>query len=214
MELVEFIKDEIFCDSLTVSKKFGQKHAYTVRTIKKLHEDLNNLRVIPSNPKIIEEERVYRGTIYNVYLMNREFFTLLSMRFKGIEALEWQVKFNDAFYQMEKRILQNEINGTDKDWIKSRTQLKIGRKEETDVIKKFVEYATDQGSKSAKFYYKHVTNATYKALGLMSQNKPKLRDSMNIYEVSQLILAEREARKLFSQNIWILEGITKTYMNQ
>lgn len=116
------------------------------------------------------------------------------MRFRGKKALEWQVKFNDAFYEMEKHILQTELNKSDSGFIKIREQSKIARKQETDTIKDFVEYATNQGSSSAKFYYKHITNATYKALGLMVQRKPKLRDSLNIYEVSELLLAERTAQ--------------------
>ncbi len=127
--------------------------------------------------------------------MNREFFSLLAMRFKGKEAFEWQVKFNHAFYEMERHILQTELNKQDVDFLNIRHVGKIERKVETDVIKQFVEYATEQGSKNAKFYYKHITNATYKALGLMFQKKPKLRDSLNIYEISELILAERLARQ-------------------
>lgn len=194
MNLVEVNKDEIFCDSLVVSKKFGQKHAYTVRTIKKLIEDISDLRVISNHPKVVEEERVYRGTKYTAYLMNRPFFSLLAMRMKGKKAIEWQLKFNNAFYEMEKRILQGQVNDSDSSWISSRSQGKIARKEETDAIKIFVEYATAQGSQSAKYYYKHITNATYKALGLMAQKDPKLRNSMSIYEVSQLLLAEKLAK--------------------
>ena len=51
-------------------------------------------------------------------------------------------------------------------------------------------YATQQGSKSAKFYYKHITNATYKALGLLEQRKPKIRDTLGLMEISQLSTAE------------------------
>ena len=197
MELVEVKKDDIFCDSLMVARKFGQKHANVVVTIKKLLSDLEKLRVGSNDPKqlnIILEERNYRGRDYTAYLMNRQFFSLLSMRFRGTKALEWQIKFNSAFYEMEKHILQSELNKSDAGFLKIREQGKIARKQETSVIKDFVDYATNQGSSSAKFYYKHITNATYKALGLMTQRKPKLRDSLNIYEVSELLLAERLAQ--------------------
>jgi len=191
MQLVEVKRNEVFCDSNMVSKKFGIKHAYVVRNIKQLMEEL---RVISNHPKVTTEEREYRGNKYIAYLMDRRFFSLLSMRFKGKKALEWQVKFNDAFYEMEKHILQSELNKSDDGFLRIREQSKIARKNETSVIKDFVDYATIQGSKSAKFYYKHITNATYKALGLIVQRKPKLRDSLNIYEVSELLLAERLAQ--------------------
>jgi len=194
MQLVEVKDKEIYCDSHLVARKFGYKHANVVNVIVKLEGDLSKLRVGTNYPKTVSEERVYRGLKYTSYLMNREFFSLLVMRFRGLKALEWQVKFNDAFYQMERMILKADFNTQDQKWISQREQGKIARREETDVIKVFVEYATAQGSKSAKFYYKHITNATYKALGLMVQRKPKLRDAMDLYEMASLILAEKQAQ--------------------
>ena len=195
MELVEVKKDEVFCDSNMVARKFGIKHAYVVRVIKQLASEIEDLKVISNHPKIWTEDRVYRGHPYIAYLMNRQFFSLLAMRFRGNKALEWQLKFNAAFYEMEKRIVQSELNKKNDGFLQVRVQGKLARREETDVIKDFVDYATEQGSQSAKFYYKHITNATYKALDLMIQRKPKLRDTLNAYELAEIILAERLAQK-------------------
>jgi len=115
------------------------------------------------------------------------------MRLTNQKAFEWQVKFNNAFYEMERRLLKVETNSSDVEWNSSRLIGKTARRDETDAIKDFVEYATKQGSKNANMYYIHVTNASYKALGLMSQRNPKLRDEMGIYELSELMLAERLA---------------------
>jgi len=73
---------------------------------------------------------------------------------------------------MEKRLHCLESNKSNEYWLEARSQSKVARKEEASVIKEFVDYATTQGSKNSKHYYKHITNATYKALGLMSQRKP------------------------------------------
>jgi len=194
MELVEVKKGEIYCDSHIVAKKFGLKNAYVADRIKKVMSDIGDLRVNGVDPKCHTEEREYRGNKYTAYLMNRDFFSFLVMRFKGKKAIMWQLKFIAAFNAMEQRLFDADKNATDPKWLSQRNQGKIARREETDVIKDFVEYATDQGSKSAKFYYKHITNVTYKALGLMVQRKPKLRDTMNLYEISELLLAERIAR--------------------
>ena len=194
MELVEVSRNEVYCDSHIVAKKFGLKNAYVAARIEKVMEDIGDLRVNGVNPKCMTEEREYRGNKYTAYLMNRDFFSFLVMRFKGKKAIGWQLKFIAAFNAMEQRILTADKNATDPTWLGQREQGKIARLEETDVIKEFVEYATNQGSTKAKFYYKHITNATYKALGLMVQSKPKLRDTMNLYEVSELLLAERVAK--------------------
>jgi hypothetical protein len=95
---------------------------------------------------------------------------------------------------MEESINKNNLNKSDTKFLEARQQAKLGRREETDVIKDFVEYATNQGSQNAKMYYINITKATYKALELMIQKKPALRDTLNIYELAELLLAERVAK--------------------
>lgn len=191
MELVRKVNNRPYCDSSMVAKKFGIKHNDVTKTIKRL---LKRLRDTNVTPKIEEFEKEYRGQVYTAYLMDRDFFMMLAMRFETKKAIEWQSKFITAFNEMEQRILKDIENRKDGQYIETRQQTKIARREETDVIKDFVEYATNQGSKSAKFYYNHITNATYKALELMAFKDPKLRDTLNIYQLAELMLAERLAK--------------------
>jgi len=194
MQLVECKKDEIYCDTGLIARKFGMQHAKVASAMKTLIPKLEDFRVPGFHPKFEVEEREYRGTKYTAYLLNRDCFILLGMRFDTKLARQWQGKFIAAFNEMEQRIISADLNSKDQFWIGQRNHGKIARIEETDIIKEFVEYATSQGSKSANYYYKHITNATYKALGLMVQSKPKLRDTMDFYEISELLLAERLAK--------------------
>ena len=201
MDLVKLKKGEIFCDSNLVSQKFKVKHNKVTRTIENLVEDLSGLRDTPCTPKVLEFDNEYRGQKFKSYHMNREFFSLLAMRFKGKNALEWQVKFNAAFYQMETRLLIEFHNKNDQKWVAERIQGKIARKETTDMIKGFVEYATEQGSKSAKFYYKHITNATYKALGLITHKQPGLRNTLDSMQLAWLMSAEYVAQQSLKKHM-------------
>ena len=194
MEIVESKRGQVFCDSNMVAKKFGVKHADVVNKMKTIIPKLDDFRVEVFYPKYWTEERNYRGKDYTAYLMNRDCFMILGMRFDTKRSRKWQGQFIAAFNVLENQVLLADKNATDIKWLGHRKLLTDGRKKETDVIKEFVEYAKDQGSKKAGFYYKHITNATYKALGLMVQKKPKLRDSLGLYEVSELLLAERVAR--------------------
>jgi Rha family phage regulatory protein len=194
VELVEMYKKEITCDSQLVAKKFGYKHSELTKTINKLIVDISNLRGGGNYPYFEETKREYRGNNFTAFIMGREFFSLLCMRLKGKKALEWQMNFNSAFYEMESALIKANANSNDNEWLKVRSQSKALRLQQTDVIKDFVEYATLQGSKSAKFYYKHVTNATYKALNLIQHKKPKLKDTLDCMELSQLMVAENVAK--------------------
>ena len=63
---------------------------------------------------------------------------------------------------------------------------KKARRVETDAIKRLVDYATQQGSKSAEKYYMSVTKMTYDLLGLESGQ----RDKMTKDQLQQLSMVE------------------------
>jgi anti-repressor protein len=46
------------------------------------------------------------GRPRKVYLMNRDGFALLAMGFTGSKALEWKLKYIQAFNEMEQRLKQ------------------------------------------------------------------------------------------------------------
>jgi len=198
MQLVEAEKKDIYCDSTTVARRFGMKHNDVARAIKtimpKLREYWAETRGAGCTPKISEFETEYRGTKYTAYKMNRDAFVLVMMRFETKRAREWQGKFLAAFNEMERRLLQMDMNANSGGWIASRTESKGIRRDETDVIKAFVDYATAQGSKNAKHYYGNITKATYKALDLMGQHNPELRDTLSGCELAEIMLAERLIR--------------------
>jgi Rha family phage regulatory protein len=201
-QLVEVHKGEVYCDSQNVADKFGYRHLHVTKVIKRLITDLDTIKGSQVEPlKYIEEEREYRGQKFKVYLMDRRAFSLLSMRFTGPKALEWQIKFNDAFYLMEKTILLAESNKGNAAWVTQRKQGIEARKSETDTIKQFVDYAISQGSQSAQFYYKHMTVACYRCLNLVEAKQPKLRDTLAMMELNLLMMAEHIAEKSMQRHM-------------
>lgn len=210
--LVEVCHGEVFCDSQMVADKFEYRHLHVVKVIKKLVDDFSGIKGSLQEPlKFQEIQREYRNQKFTVYLMDRRAFSLLSMRFTGAKALEWQVKFNDAFYLMEKQLLIEQTNKNNEEWVTQRKQGKLARKAETDTLKEFIDYATSQGSKKAQFYYKHFTLATYKCLHLMQAEKPALRDTLNIMELSQLMMAEHIAEKSIRKHMAAKEHYKAIY---
>jgi len=201
MQLVEVKQKELFCDSSVVAKKFGMKHNKVARTIENILPNLGDFRGTGCTPKIEKIIKEYRGKSYEAYLLNQEAFMVIMMRFETKRARKWQGQFIAAFKSMEKMLLAESINKKSDQWITDRGQSKQIRLAETDTIKQFVDYATTQGSKSAKYYYKHITNATYKALGLLVQKRPKLRDTLDCYELSQLSTAEQLVQRSFFRHM-------------
>ena len=174
--LIENKHGEAFADSALIARKFGMKHNKLISVVENVFSDYPDLSGSSNTPKSIEsyftEERNYRGQTYTAYMMNRAFFSLIAMRFTTKPAREWQRKFNAAFYQLENQLLLIKSHQHDQQWLAQRSQTKLLRKAETEVIELFVEYATFQGSQNANNYYRLITTVTYHALGLIQYKQP------------------------------------------
>ncbi len=88
--------------SLQVAENFGKKHQHVLRDIDALKQDVSNFgqMFIESNqPDSYGRDR-------RIYYMNRDGFSLLAMGFTGKKALQFKLKYIDAFNQMEKQLQQ------------------------------------------------------------------------------------------------------------
>lgn len=191
VNLVEVVNGQPMTTSDLIGKEFSIAHNEILKKIASFIGDINPVRF---REMFAKDTRIVRGREFKTYNMSRDGYMFLVMNISTKKAHAKKLAFIDAFNQMESALLKLDINKHDNEWRKVRTQLKQLRLAETDVIKEFVEYATSQGSKSAKFYYKHYTNATYKALGLIQHKRPKLKDTLDLMELSQLMVAENVAK--------------------
>lgn len=207
--LVENKLGEAFADSALIARKFGMKHNKLISVVDSVFNDYPDLRGSSNTPQSAEkyftEERIYHGQAYTAYMMNRAFFSLVAMRFTTKPAREWQRKFNTAFYQLENQLLLAKSHQHDQKWLAQRTQTKLLRRAETEVIEQFVDYAKVQGSQNANNYYSLITTATYRALGLIQYKQPHLRNTLNGLQLSWLVtlesLVQSSLRKYMSLNV-------------
>ena len=197
MDLIKVIHGKAFCSSLDISEEFDIMHKHILEKIGNLIADIPTVK-----SQFIESEFTNeRNRKYPMYLMNRDGYMTLVMELNAkskesrVRLSEKKQLFIQAFNKMEELLLKEKNNKENLEWNKSREQGKQIRLETTDTIKKFVDYATEQGSKSANMYYKHFTKAEYKALGFIEQAKPNLRDTLNLMQLHQLILAEDLTRR-------------------
>ena len=206
MDLVNRTGNEIFTDSIIFAEKLNLNH-------KDVLKDIRNLTA--TNGTIISEFKITKWTNSR----NREYdkYTITKMGFMSLmmntnvtpskKQLLYKIQndFIIAFQTMEEIILREQLQKDNLEWNLSREQGRQIRIETTDTIKEFVEYATKQGSSSAKFYYKHFTTATYKALSFVQQAKPGLRDTLDLLQLHQLILAEDLCKRSIAK--YMIEGL-------
>lgn len=82
--------------------------------------------------------------------------------------------FNDWVYETVISIRKNGFyiaTEKDKEWIGIREETKAIRKQETDTIKAFTEYAKEQGSKNYERYYISLTNLANRKVGIQTGDR-------------------------------------------
>lgn len=102
---------QVVVSSREVAENFGKEHKHVLR-------DIENL--MRGEPKIGLSSMFFKSEYLSIqnktlpeYLMNRDGFTLLAMGFTGKEALEWKLKYIDAFNQMEQKLTNPEPESTE-----------------------------------------------------------------------------------------------------
>lgn len=98
-ELINIKNNEAVTTSLKVAEFFRKRHDAVLRSIEGL---------ISENTKLWFQKSEYKtegnNKKYPMYYINRDGFSLLAMGFTGKKALEWKVKYIQAFNQMESYI--------------------------------------------------------------------------------------------------------------
>ena len=92
---------EPVASSRDVAKRFGKEHKHVLAAIRQLLVAENS-----ATKFFHETEFEYRGQKFPEYLMNSDGFSLLAMGFTGKEAVQWKLKYIEAFNQMEKQLAQ------------------------------------------------------------------------------------------------------------
>lgn len=135
-----------------------------------------------------------RGGQEKSYLLNEEQFMLLVTIAKTTpESIELKMRIINEFMRMRKQLAKMAVKSPD--WQQVRKDGKAVYHQKTNVIKTFVEYATEQGSQSAKMYYTNLAKMENQALFLVEQKFPNLREILNIKQLMQVATADQIVEK-------------------
>lgn len=196
---------QLFTTSIDVAEKFGKGHNIVLRSIRKIiadshagpvcKKDYGSKIPVCKNGGSSFAESNFKESAYldeqnqqrPMFEMTKSGFSILAMGFTGKKALEWKIKYEQAFSAMEQALL----NQKNLSWRDQRQQGKLARREVTDTISEFIEYAKGQGSKNAHHYYATITNATYKCLFVIeSRYGSSFRDLLSSMQLQSLGVAE------------------------
>ena len=96
---------QILASSVEVAERFGKEHSKVKRSIQALEKDVANFGEM-FNLSYYEDSY---GRKQEEYCMNRDGFSLIVMGFTGKKALEWKLKYINAFNRMEEQLKKQSV---------------------------------------------------------------------------------------------------------
>jgi len=189
--------------SLVLANRFKKRHDNILQTINNLEVN-QDFRLLNFQPTSYLDTW---GREQPMILLTRDGFTLVAMGLTGKEALEWKIKFLDAFNKMEAFILENAPQDSTPilKWAEARLEGKLARRNLTDVIKyELIPHAISNGSKSANKYYIHYSKLMHLFLEDKDFKTPSgsnLRDCLSVADLGLFKKAETRMAQ------WIHEEI-------
>lgn len=102
--LVEVKNNQVVTTSRQVAKNFSKEHKVVLRSIREILVEQNCAAKFYHQTTFTN-----RGKQYPEYYMNRDGFSLLVMGFTGQKAVEWKIKYIQAFNQMEQALKERQV---------------------------------------------------------------------------------------------------------
>lgn len=124
-----------------------------------------------------------RGTNYEkIYHLNEQQATLLMTYLKNTEVVRaFKKELVRQFYAMRSLLLER----ASPVWQDTRSLGKEIRRQETEAIKRLVDYATAQGSRNAAMYYVNLSKLADATVGIVE------RDKAQVVQLTALLLVEQ-----------------------
>jgi phage regulator Rha-like protein len=193
--LVMLINERPLTTSIIISGGVNNLHKNVILLIERHKKRIERFGVLP-----IQTDKPEKGSKggrpKKYYLLNEEQATfLISLMDNSEDVLNFKENLVREFFRYRKQSLILSINKANEIWLDERKNIKQVRKSTTDTIKRFVEYAKEQGSSNADRYYCNITKMENKALFVIETKYKNIRDILNLKQLSELKQADEIIEK-------------------
>nr|DAH25279.1 MAG TPA: regulatory protein [Caudoviricetes sp.] len=182
--LVTVVNENIVVSSRDVAEHFGKEHRDVLKAIRHLVEGVRKSSQTPSMFHETTYVNEQNKQAYSMYLMNRDGFSLLVMGFTGAKALEWKLKYIEAFNQMEK-----ELNNVRADVIRKEAARNAGINARKELTPNIIKARCDgMNQKMIGITIGKWTNYIYQAIFDMKANE--MRKSLNTKSIRDCLTTD------------------------
>lgn len=189
-ELVQIKNNELLTNTLVIAKGMELNHRAVMSLVNKYSDRLEGRGVLTFEmSKPIKGENNGRPVKYAI-VNESQFLFLATLMRNSEKVLDFKDQLTKEFVRQRKMIARLLSQRQNAEWIEKREQGKLARRAETDVIQKFVEYAKKQGSVHADKYYTLLSSMENKALFVITEKFPNLRNILDGMQLSIIASAD------------------------
>lgn len=187
MNIVEINKNDLITNSLTIAKGVGNHHKNVLELIRNHENSLKKFGIIA-----FETRKSRRGKPTEIcYLNEAQTYLLFTLMRNNEKVTMFKEELIKEFMRMRKALVNIQVMHQNQEWQQLRAEGKAIRRETTDAIQDFINYATNQGSKNAIRYYSNISKMENKALFILEQKFENVREVLNNHQLSTLKTADR-----------------------
>lgn len=168
--------------SLILAEGFQITHKALIRLIRKYEPIFQKRRAFEFSKR---ESSGGRQEIFCKLDEDQTIFLITLLRNSEV-SVPFKDRLASEFSRMKRTLSAMASQKQNAEWLEKRASGKIARRQETDTIKKFVDYAKAQGSQSAEMYYTNISKMQNQALFLLEQKYPNVRDILNLNQLSTM----------------------------
>lgn len=190
MTFVENINGKPKISTLTVAKGMEVSHKAILQSITKYRKDFDDLGTLDG------DRLKSQGRPTAFFWINEEHTIFVCSLMKNIgKVIKFKKQVAVDFVAMRNTLFEIKNRQKNASWIEARNNGKISRRDETDIIKEFVEYATSQGSKNANMYYSNLTRMENKSLFIIEQKFKNIRELLDGQQLAILSTCDQAVAK-------------------
>jgi len=201
-QLVTILKKDLFTTSKEVAEGTHVAHRSIQKNINKYCDDFKELGKLD-----VISNRTLKGQVEVIYYLNEPQSTYLITLLRNTNTVRgFKLKLIKEFFKMRKVLNSIIVRQDNSEWQEKRRLGISTRKDATDTIAEFIEYAKKQGSKSAQRYfvnYSKLENSTLFILGDMFKikKKPNVRNHLTNFQLNNIEVADRIIEKAINDGM-------------
>ena len=174
-------RGQIVTDSRDVAAVLGKRHTEILRAVKTMCRHFSERNFASADFFIPATYTDEQGKPRPCYYLTQMGCEMIANKQTGAAGTLFTAQYVKVFHAMKEFIMER----NSPIWQDTRELTKAVRKQETDAIREYVEYATAQGSTHAVRYYTSISRLANKTAGITD------RDLAHVEQLSGLMLVER-----------------------